>query len=1606
MSLPFLLAIGSSEQEEIQGLLAKAKEGDRPSLIELLTHHKYDPATSQNEKNETILHLACRNGHLDIVRTLIEVYQCNVDIRNYSSYIAQDHFKIVAYFCAKFLSSNAKEMNNLLTAACKMGFLPIAKLIFCSILMHNNKTKLFLKDTIYQDNPLILMSCCNSKQFRLDKSWDITTPLKSACYYGYLDVIKFFLKEAQLHLPFKLINNITLSSLIEIAFKRGHHKIFDYLFSTNRSISVANPQGIFDLYAHEAREAEISTAMATLSAWNNALRTQPSFLSFMFFAVKRADRQFFEHMVQSNYCTADFKSQIDSNGDTLLHAACISCDLDMVKEVFGIVSNGNLPVKNEQGNTCLHLACEWGSLAIVKFLVEKGFGVNEKNSVGETALHICIRFKRWCIFEYLLNECKSTIDINSTTNDGETLLHLATYHPGYRQFSKTILEFTSFGSIAACDKYGESPLFNACRMRDLDMIILLTTKGCDVLAKNIAQETVFHITCRLAATDVMDLIFEVLEKYPQNLCNFSGQTLLHIACRASIQMVKYLAKQQKYDMDEDINLADKIDGLTPLQYACMEKQDDLFKLLINHPDCDPERTDTDGNNALHICCKQNLESMAKSCLEHCPVDAVNQNGSTALHMACVAGHYKLALSLLQELHRQRKGSRISFPCNRDGSTLLHIAAAANDDTVVFMKYVIETRTCDHQAKDKNGETALFAAIRGKVLPNIEYLCSLQYDNDHWYNNSNKSPLSDVFIENLSFIVPVISSIPLSILENYVAKISLHINDTICEGVDVSICQYMLYTAVHPISSHQRVHNNCSETRCKLTNDFINNISELYPSLICMKDSQGFCLLHYFALYNCMYMNTDLYDKVNICASNISSDLPTPLHFACFVGNEYFIFNSLQGDNASSLLHVKDKRGRTPSDLYGQSYEPCVSYLLARGATMVVQNDRYQIKELFQKQCVSVYVLGHSGVGKTTLIHTLQHMIKGDTLTLRHTPKPTTGIVPYDVLSRKNCFYRFYDFGGHSEFGMSQSLWLESLLSGEDSLHVLPSVFLLLVKATDPFDVNQKQIETWFDFVRKHIRNTSRINVHFALVCSHEDKLDDKSQSQERKCLLEDYFMHISMYPLSKNEKVLILNGLKGNTTPMNKLERYLGRMFSDDEHQYHLSEQCLQLNHYLKKWFPGVPCKVRDLADKVSEMREFTFNTRMEIKVSGSNCYMLLPHQPKNLIKLLNKLHAGSYITLLKQPGDDELEWWIVHEEVQNKLSCELNLIFSPKEFDSAPKLSSVHNTGVIPTEVLAEIFNGLSLPIDLIESYLISLEYCKLIEDEEVLNLITGGCNTIGRNQYFFFPGLVNKAKADFSSNTKYYYSSAWMLDYPKDLGLRFLHSLLLCLAFKFPSSDVDSGSKYERRLVLWTNGLFWHTIQGIDVLVEVMEDRKVIALFRCKTEKQLISLAECRADVIAEVRKVLKRSNVHRVETGSEYYLYPAPSDFKLISYKKNFLFSKMRNCLTKELDERSLFTNDTNTVSLHDLLGFDSYIVLELSTLGALRQLLDTENLDDTLLHKVFNEVQLKLGSEVFARILGVPGNLFEEFKQTHSTAPVLAFCAQLDKYSIFRLHDLPS
>ncbi|MGV6831639.1 MAG: ankyrin repeat domain-containing protein [bacterium] len=282
-----------------------------------------------------------------------------------------------------------------------------------------------------------------------------------------------------------------------------------------------------------------------------------------------------------------------------------------------LVSKGfDINTKDNDGNGLFNYAARKGNIDLLKQLVARGLSHRGRNKLNGNAMLFAARGARRHtnsleVFKYLQS---LRIPGNITNTNGINPLHYLAYSckdPEVYQFfiNKNVY-------INKVDNDGNTPLLNASRSNNLEIIKMLTTKRTNVNhVNNLGQSALMKATER-NSLDVMEFLLEkgakmdLMDKKGYNLTYYlfntfnakkrktfdeklnlleangfkldtdqgNGATLLHLAVdKNNIDHVLYALK---YDVD--INKKNN-DGLTALHVAAMKaKNTEILKVLIRN----------------------------------------------------------------------------------------------------------------------------------------------------------------------------------------------------------------------------------------------------------------------------------------------------------------------------------------------------------------------------------------------------------------------------------------------------------------------------------------------------------------------------------------------------------------------------------------------------------------------------------------------------------------------------------------------------------------------------------------------------------------------------------------------------------------------------------------------------------------------------------------------------------------------------------------------------------------------------------------------------------------------------------------------------------------
>jgi ankyrin repeat protein len=131
---------------------------------------------------------------------------------------------------------------------------------------------------------------------------------------------------------------------------------------------------------------------------------------------------------------------------------------ELAKLLLG--AGADVKARNNLGETPLHIAIKWCYEKAADLLIRAGSDIHAKDNKGNTPLHYAARQKYHCRnVEILLNAGAAT-DINATNDDGETPLHLAVNCYNYYLFDEKVIEMLlkAGADVSAKDNYGRTPI--------------------------------------------------------------------------------------------------------------------------------------------------------------------------------------------------------------------------------------------------------------------------------------------------------------------------------------------------------------------------------------------------------------------------------------------------------------------------------------------------------------------------------------------------------------------------------------------------------------------------------------------------------------------------------------------------------------------------------------------------------------------------------------------------------------------------------------------------------------------------------------------------------------------------------------------------------------------------------------------------------------------------------------------------------------------------------------------------------------------------------------------------------------------------------------------
>ena len=497
--------------------------------------------------------------------------------------------------------------------------------------------------------------------------------------------------------------------------------------------------------------------------------------------------------------------------------------------------------------------------------------------------------------------------------------------------------------------------------------------------------------------------------------------------------------------------------------------------------------------------------------------------------------------------------------------------------------------------------------------------------------------------------------------------------------------------------------------------------------------------------------------------------------------------------------------------------------------------------------VKMFVIGHGGEGKSTLIEAMKHepTMWAPLLNLFIRPKKvdevsqrTAGIIPRTFISRLYGDVLLYDFAGQEAYYSSHAAIIKTLVDA------CPPVFLLVISLQkDDTDITYA-VSYWLGIITNQCASIDG-KVPLIIVCSHSDLVMESAEVTRKKDMI---IQTIGKYPSTTFELISVvpMDCRYSNSDGMKVLRHFIRTTCN-----LLRSKLSVNLNSHMFLIY-----LIETYSSEVAlTLKVVQTELEAAIKQQSNKHKKVLPFVPTTISRLVEiciQLSDKGHILFLFNETSPEKSFIIIDKTA---LLAEINgTIFAPKDFKQHCQLAT--STGVVPQTKLTEQCPNFN--ITMLVQFLSHLELVVPIEDQEVLHLIrehTGYLDTI----YLFCPALIRlevPAKV-FVYRVECSYHFGWILSVVQDnqfLDARFLHVLLLRLALSLGLAPVVDPKipALQHQCSVWRTGVYWNTPQGAEVLVEVTDKKKVVVLL----QSNIVSckLLELRSSVLQKVIEAVR--------------------------------------------------------------------------------------------------------------------------------------------------------
>lgn len=726
------------ENNDLSNILRYAAEVGNEGLYELAL--KYTKLDTNLTKANNPFYEAVKHGHINMIKRLIKD-GINIKSEDCNAiFIAIKNNQITAF---NYLIQNncnikptSKENDSLLTALKKNQKEVVASLIehgFISFL--DKETTINLCDFLGRVDlrPTIEFLIKEKFEFK-EYSAEVAC---SAAKYNNIDLLKFIFQSKSFtfneddasfilefaikmhHIDaarciiehFKPINFLDLDiAMFYDVIPSGDAKIAKMLFEYGASATHVNDLEAVASLIKVANYGRIQMMKAFIEAGGNAKQTLSyNLMSALHAAVEFPSLKLVKYLIKNG---TDPKLY-DINHTTALMHATNSGHLKTVKYLYGITKESE--ETSQTGDTLLHFAaaCKLHDTDVLKFWLDKGLRINQKNYSFETPLHVAAR-------EGNLNAVKLLVERGADVNQRNWNFATPLVVSSGKKSDIALFLISKGADVNLLDMKHNTSLSYACIHGNKQLAIALLKAGADPNHKGAHNETPIIKAVKTRHYQLIPAL--VRSQASLQIADEDGNYPCHIAAiNNDLKSLKCLLDYK----DTNIECKNKAHR-TPLQEAIVNNNGEIFSFLIN--------------KIANVNTKDDFNEMAI----HYVINFKGKPSTHPLNLATPNGRKKVVEMLIPltiNINEQ----------NKQGQTALYMATSKGQVSIVEL---LLSAHADPNIADIHKSTPLFvaASIGSFNISKLLILNGAKVDNK---DLSEKSPLIEASMKGHIKIVDLL-----------------------------------------------------------------------------------------------------------------------------------------------------------------------------------------------------------------------------------------------------------------------------------------------------------------------------------------------------------------------------------------------------------------------------------------------------------------------------------------------------------------------------------------------------------------------------------------------------------------------------------------------------------------------------------------------------------------------------------------------------------------------------------------------------------------------------------------------------------------------------------